>query len=420
MKINAIVLLLEYIATMSCLYRLSKHKPILNKHNILGLGFNFICVLICMYYYNMGTKICGYICVICFAKYFYNFTWKDALKYFGLMAAVISSLQLGIYALFGNLILGTLEMSTVGIIENCILIIVFMSWKRTYSEAVIKTIIWLKEGIYIIIFFLFFFYLFYIRNEKNTLNPQSIMQTLLCLIGIILVAMLWLITEKEKKRKVEELRVYELYTKSFEETIAAIRMKQHEFKNHINAIVCMQYTIEDEEELKMTQMNYCQEILKDNSLNDLLKIKMSPVIVGYLYSKFAFAVEKGILVSYDIQDISLEERIAVHNLIEIIGILFDNAVEALSISEETEKKIYVKIGVNKSGTFFIEIANTSREYRFAEMAAFFEYGNSTKGEDRGIGLYQAKQIAEKNNGTISVENIVQDGMTYISFKVLFQ
>lgn len=420
MKINAIVLLLEYIATMSCLYRLSKHKPILNKYNILGLGFNFICVFICMYYYSMGTKICGYICVICFAKYLYRFTWKDAFKYFGLMAALISGLQLGIYALFGNLILGTLEMSTVGIIENCILIFVFITWKRTYSEAVIKTIIWLKEGIYIIIFFLFFFYLFYIRNEKNTLNPQSIMQTLLCLIGIILVAMLWLITEKEKKRKVEELRVYELYTKSFEETIAAIRMKQHEFKNHINAIVCMQYTIEDEEELKMTQMNYCQEILKDNSLNDLLKIKMSPVIVGYLYSKFAFAVEKGILVSYDIQDISLDERIAVHNLIEIIGILFDNAVEALSISEETEKKIYVKIGVNKSGTFFIEIANTSREYRFAEMAAFFEYGNSTKGEDRGIGLYQAKQIAEKNNGTISVENIVHDGMTYISFKVLFQ
>ena len=277
-----------------------------------------------------------------------------------------------------------------------------------------------KECIYIIVFCLFFFYFFYIRNEMKQLSPQIILQTLLCMIGIILVAILWLITEKEKKRKVEELRVYELYTKSFEETIAAIRMKQHEFKNHINAIVCMQYTIEDEEELKMTQMNYCQEILKDNSLNDLLKIKMSPVIVGYLYSKFAFAVEKGILVSYDIQDISLDERIAVHNLIEIIGILFDNAVEALSISEETEKKIYVKIGVNKSGTFFIEIANTSREYRFAEMAAFFEYGNSTKGEDRGIGLYQAKQIAEKNNGTISVENIVQDGMTYISFKVLFQ
>ncbi len=420
MEVNILQSLTEYIAIMSCLYRLSKHKLIFNINNVIVLAINFVCVLICMHYYGMWTKICSFVCIMVFAKYLYRFTWKDALKYFGLMAALISSLQLGIYALFGNLILGAFEMSTVGIIENCILIFVFITWKRTYSEAVIKTITWLKEGIYIIIFFLFFFYLFYIRNEKNTLNPQSIMQTLLCLIGIILVAMLWLITEKEKKRKVEELRMYELYTKSFEETIAAIRMKQHEFKNHINAIVCMQYTIEDEEELKMTQMNYCQEILKDNSLNDLLKIKMSPVIVGYLYSKFAFAVEKGILVSYDIQDISLDERIAVHNLIEIIGVLFDNAVEALSISEETEKKIYVKIGVNKTGTFFIEIANTSREYRFAEMAAFFEYGNSTKGEDRGIGLYQAKQIAEKNNGTISVENIVQDGMTYISFKVLFQ
>lgn len=420
MEVNILQSLTEYIATMSCLYRLSKHQPIFNIYNIVGLGLNFVCVLICMHYYNMGTKICGYICVICFAKYFYNFTWKEVVKKFGLTAVLISGLQLVIYVLVGSHFVKTFGICTIGIIENCIIVLIFTIWKEKYVETVIKIIMLFKECIYIIVFCLFFFYFFYIRNEMKQLSPQVVMQTLLCMIGIILVAILWLITEKEKKRKVEELRVYELYTKSFEETIAAIRMKQHEFKNHINAIVCMQYTIEDEEELKMTQMNYCQEILKDNSLNDLLKIKMSPVIVGYLYSKFAFAVEKGILVSYDIQDISLDERIAVHNLIEIIGILFDNAVEALSISEETEKKIYVKIGVNKSGTFFIEIANTSREYRFAEMAAFFEYGNSTKGEDRGIGLYQAKQIAEKNNGTISVENIVHDGMTYISFKVLFQ
>ena len=110
MEVNILQLLTEYIATMSCLYRLSKHQPIFNIYNIVGLGFNFVCVLICMHYYNMGTKILGYTCVICFAKYFYNFTWKDALKYFGLMAALISSLQLGFYALFGNLILGALEM----------------------------------------------------------------------------------------------------------------------------------------------------------------------------------------------------------------------------------------------------------------------------------------------------------------------
>ena len=420
MEVDILQSLTEYIAMMSCLYRLAHHRPILKIQSIIALIMNFIGILVCTYYYGMATKICAYICVICFTKYFFEITWKEAIKGFGCTAVLITGLQILFYILIGSQFVQIYQVSTVGIIENCIIIFLFAIWKRRYTEAAIKTIIWFKESIYIIVFCLFFFYFFYMYNKIEQLSPQIIMQTFLCLIGIILVAMLWLITEKEKKRKVEELRVYELYTKSFEETIAAIRMKQHEFKNHINAIVCMQYTIEDEEELKMTQMNYCQEILKDNSLNDLLKIKMSPVIVGYLYSKFAFAVEKGILVSYDIQDISLDERIAVHNLIEIIGILFDNAVEALSISEETEKKIYVKIGVNKSGTFFIEIANTSREYRFAEMAAFFEYGNSTKGEDRGIGLYQAKQIAEKNNGTISVENIVQDGMTYISFKVLFQ
>ncbi|MBO5031461.1 MAG: GHKL domain-containing protein [Lachnospiraceae bacterium] len=422
MEVSILEVLTEYIAMIGCLYRISKHKIAFKLKNILLIGFNFICVFLCVQYqsYDMKIRIGMYVCILVFIKIIFGFSWREAAKYFGVMMIMIAGLQLLLYMLIGNRILGFLEINTIGIIENCIIILFTIFWNRRYIDIVVKNITWFKEGIFIIVFCVFFLYLFYTRDKTNQIGSQVLIQASLGLIGIALVAILWVNTEKEKRRKAEELRAYEMYTKSFEDTIAAIRMKQHEFKNHINAILCMQYTIQDEEELKNAQMNYCQEILRDNSLNDLLKVKMSPVIIGYLYSKFTFAIDKHIFVKYDIQDISLSEKAAVHNLVEIIGILFDNAVEALTSSEEADKQIYVRIGMNEEEKYFIEIANSSPKYSINEMEAFFQYGNSTKGKDRGIGLYQAKKLAEKCNGIITVENIIYEERNYISFKVIFR
>lgn len=422
MEANVLEVLTEYIAMICCLYRLSKQKIVFKIQNIVWMGINFICFFFCIQYpgYDIRIRICVYIVFLVFIKVLFKFPWKEAIKYFGFMMVMIAGLQLLLYLLLGNRVVYIIGIHSVGIIENCIIIVLMMLWKRKNIDIVIKKIAWFKESIFVVVFFLFFFYLFYTRNKTSQLDSQMLIQASLGLIGIALVVILWVNTEKEKKRKAEELRAYELYTKSFEETIAAIRMKQHEFKNHINAIMCMQYTIQDEEELKNAQMNYCQEILRDHSLNDLLKAKMSPVIIGYLYSKFTFALDKMIFVKYDIQDIELNEKLAVHNLIEIIGILFDNAVEALAESEETDKQIYVRIGMNREEKFYIEIANVSRKYSISEMETFFQYGKSTKGEGRGVGLYQAKKLVQKCGGIINVENTTYDGRNYISFKVIFR
>ena len=175
MEVNVLELFTEYLAMLCGLYRLSKHQPDRNVQNIIRVIVNFMCVFVCMYYYGMGTKICGYICILLFAKRFFCINWKDAIKFFGFMAVVILGLQLVLYVLVGSSLIKIVDPGTVGFIENCILIVVFAIWKRRYSEIVLKTIIWIKEGIYIIVFFLFFFYLFYTRNEMKQLNPQSIM-----------------------------------------------------------------------------------------------------------------------------------------------------------------------------------------------------------------------------------------------------
>lgn len=422
MEVNILQVLTEYISMLCIVYKLSKRKIALKPHKIAGLIINAILVLACMYYpvFDIRIRICASIIILIGFKYLFAFSWKEAVKYFGLMMVITSGLELLFFRLIGARFSESLGIETVGIIGNCSIIFAVMIIRRKYVDIVVEKILCFKESIFIIVYVLYFVYLFYVLDKTKELDVQMQIQALLGLTGILLVAILWMNTEKEKKHKAEELRAYELYTKSFEETIAAIRMKQHEFKNHINAIMCMQYTIQDEEELKNAQMNYCQEILREQSLNDLLKVQMSPVIIGYLYSKFTFALDKQIFVKYNIQDVSLENNIGVHNLIEIIGILFDNAVEALIESEDPDKQIYVQIGMNEEEKFFIEIANVSRKFGMNEIEAFFQYGNSTKGEGRGVGLYQAKKLAEKCDGVIHVANMTYDERNYISFRVVFR
>ena len=56
-----------------------------------------------------------------------------------------------------------------------------------------------------------------------------------------------------KRKKIEilenEIRSYQMYIKPLEELVREIRTRQHEFDNHMNAILNMHYTIDNYEDL---------------------------------------------------------------------------------------------------------------------------------------------------------------------------
>lgn len=206
-----------------------------------------------------------------------------------------------------------------------------------------------------------------------------------------------------------------MYTKTFEDAVTTIRMKQHEFDNHINAIKCMRYTIQDKEELFNEQDKYYDRIREDNKYNKLLKLNLSPILTGYLYSKFTAASAYNINVAYEIQDINTD-CVAINDLIEIMGILFDNAVDALKEQGDTEMEAKL---LKLDNTFIISIANVSSWKTNTEIERFFEYGYSTKGKEHGIGLYRVNTLLKKYKASIQVENITKDEKNYLCFKVIF-
>ena len=199
----------------------------------------------------------------------------------------------------------------------------------------------------------------------------------------------------------QELKIYKLYIKPLEELTKDIRAKQHEFDNHMNAILNMHVVIDDYEELVKAQSAYCKEIyeVKGRSNPALLRIS-DKILAGFLYSKIISAPP---FIDVDIQVLNQQiiTSVSEHSLVEIIGTLVDNAFEAC-----TEELNDVDMILDaKEDKLIFAIKNKVRGLTMGEISSFFEKGYTTKKnkEGHGLGLYQANQIAQRYNGNITVE-----------------
>lgn len=217
------------------------------------------------------------------------------------------------------------------------------------------------------------------------------------------------------RRQQQELMIYKLYIKPMEELTKDIRARQHEFDNHMNAILNMHVTIGDYDELVRAQSAYCKEIYGDRSRCDPALLRISDkILAGFLYSKIISAPG---YIDIDIQVLSQEivTSVSEHALVEIIGTLTDNAFEAA-----TPQKNKVEMVLDaKDDKLMFAIKNQVEGLTMSRIAHFFEKGHTTKTdrEGRGLGLYQADQIAKRHKGEITVELLEQEDGQEICFSV---
>lgn len=236
------------------------------------------------------------------------------------------------------------------------------------------------------------------------------------LITMIFIFIKWnssqeLIHQMECERE-NELRMQTCY----EELLKEVRMRQHAFKNHIAAIFSTHYTYKTYEQLVRAQEEYCNRIREENKYNHLLLIS-NKLLVGFLYEKFQEIEKDGIHLEYKIATNLENLRIPIYRFIEIIGILIDNAVEALK--EVTNKNIVIEIGENEKEYYFL-IRNRGNYVSYSQMSEWFEFEYSSKGGGRGIGLHHAKALCEELNCDIVCENVNIKNENWIKFTVLIQ
>ena len=218
---------------------------------------------------------------------------------------------------------------------------------------------------------------------------------------------------KLKSKEIEiELKMHKLYEDSFYNLIDDIRLKQHEFDNHINAIYSQHYICSTFDELVKAQEDYCHVVRKENQYNKLLS-KGNPIIIGFLYGKFLDINKKGIEVIYHVDIADMAVGVPIYKIVEILGNLIDNAVEAVEKSENVNK-IYVK-AIEIDNSFSIEVRNESSSINFDKLDILFEKNYSSKGENRGLGLFNINQICDEYKLKIECRNLEVENSNWISF-----
>lgn len=235
---------------------------------------------------------------------------------------------------------------------------------------------------------------------------QKIHLAFFVLIVPVLIFLLWMLNkwstlQDEKEVVQNELAVTKDMQEEYEDLLTAVRLREHGFKNHLTALLSIRHTNKSYDELVREQDKYCEMIREENKYNKLLYVGDS-TISGFLYEKFRDAEAKGIAVIYEIKGCISEIPVSVYHLVEMLGILIDNAVEAQT--EVTGRKRIKFQFEEKESRFLFIISNPYKHVSYKEMELWFCRDNSTKGKNRGLGLYYIKKLCEDNQINIICNN----------------
>ena len=214
----------------------------------------------------------------------------------------------------------------------------------------------------------------------------------------------WLANYSILKRQEEELKIYKLYIHPLEELTKDIRARQHEFDNHMNAVLNMHVTIDNYDELVAAQSAYCKEIYEAKGVSTPALLRISDkILAGFLYSKIQ-VLSQQIITS-----------VSEHNLVEILGTLVDNAFEAAT----PQLPLVEMVLDSREDKLIFMIRNQVQGLTMGDISRFFQKGYTTKDsrECRGLGLYQANMIAQQFGGEITVELTDGEESQEICFRV---
>ena len=182
--------------------------------------------------------------------------------------------------------------------------------------------------------------------------------------------------------------------------VDALRERSHEFMNKLHVILGllhMKNYAQMEAYILKTANNYQTEI------GSLLQRIKPPVMAGFLLSKINRASDRGQRLQLSdasyLPDNGSEQQLAA--LVLILGNLIENALDALAHQPEGEIHLLLHY---QNGWLFCEVSDDGPGIPATLESAIFEKGFSTKGEERGVGLFLVKQQTEQLGGTISVES----------------
>ena len=387
--------LFEVLSIIFCLHYLYGERVRFDKVTVLFAVVYSLWMMLANYHYISDSwTLMIYPIVLLYCGIRFGWKFKAIIINIILYSIIISALQTSIILIL-QFVIGIAHLNVLaGTIINIIIFVMVITILRQFNLKKLSEILQSKDWLIIsALLIVLISILFSLLNYKN-IAKFDLVSYLVIVASVILIGFVVIDIGKHKMKAMEaeaELRLHKLYEQSYQSLIEEIRARQHEFDNHINAIHSQHFLYQTYDELVKAQEKYCNQIVKENYYNKMLS-EGNPVILSFLYSKFKEAEKREIAVSYRIAIKELDCNVPVHKIVELLGNLLNNAMDALSADEELSKMSVVM--TEYDDRIRIEVANECKGIDYNKLDEFFKRGYSEKGKNRGYGLYNVKKICE--------------------------
>ena len=270
---------------------------------------------------------------------------------------------------------------------------------KDFQKSLTK-INWIMGAYYLVMQSLSYFE--YVQGiQSTTVRHFILVFYLLFFMGVIKKLDTYLKEKLQEKLNQEQTLRYrdmERYSRHIEELYKEVRSFRHDYTNLLTSLR-LGIEEEDMEQIKEVYdsvLKDSSEKLQDNKydLGRLVNIR-DKALKSLLAGKFLKARDKKIVFNVEVPEEIQVEGMSLLDFLTIVSILCDNAIEASAEASQPHVSIaFLKNGAQE--TFIIE--NSIKEEGI-DISEIFSFGASSKGEERGVGLYTVMKIVESHPNT---------------------
>ena len=232
---------------------------------------------------------------------------------------------------------------------------------------------------------------------------------------LIFVNLELIINQRKLFRQKRSLKAYRKYIPVINDLIIEVRNKQ---KKHLEDLQHIEKIVEENDEyekLSKALDAYSDELIAENVSSNLLKINYK-LLAGVLFTMIHKAAKHNVTLDIRISAVNFSTSLYEYQLVELVEILVDNAVEATP----NGTSCYLTLG-QQGDKMQIRTANPGPIATPEYIHKIFSEGYTSKNNqlrEHGIGLTKLRKIVTDNSGEIIVDNEVINDVLHICFEIV--
>jgi two-component system sensor histidine kinase AgrC len=280
-----------------------------------------------------------------------------------------------------------------------ILAYLFRILMKKFLHGIDRYVIGFIGSLVLFTYYVIIFYTRFSGETPQTLKVNTGFFIFYLVIGLFILFYYRKITNKKLADELleQQVRLQSEYIKDLEKNYQELREFKHDYQNLLFSLT----SYIEEKDLDGLKKYYDEQILPTRKMLNLFPANLSildnmenPELRSLLSLKLMIAQEKGLHVHIDFPEtVSLNQKHTV-NLVRMIGIILDNAIEGAEIT----KKKTIELSILKKNNFILfRVANSTLNELPLNVLKQKGFSTKNKSQNDGLGLFILDELANSSN-----------------------